>query len=327
MSIQEIRTKNAEQPITVTIDNESIPIDIQEIIKQSTCFIQEKSLDNVLYNPIDVKLFLLAFYNNTEENEINENNTEENEINENAEISEEIPPYVNELNNNPYGNYVPHGTVKITIRNAKTNYIHIQDKIAFRDGKIEKQFINNLNIGEYILTAEYEGNKYYSPTNINIYFTIAKRYVKCQFQQNNLTGYPNETISTNIHLTDSLSGKNINNILLYYSFNGNEYTTQTNNQGIATLNLTIPDIDPSKCSKEFIQDNETYDEENNIGEYYWDEDGNIQPISENEHIITINTEELSFAEEEETNTHYYAHMYPLDVYINNDTYIVENFTQ
>ena len=315
MSIEEIRTNDTDQSITVTIDNETIPINIKEIRKQSTYFVQKKTLNNVLNNPIDIKLFLAAFYNNEETTEIDENN----------EISNEIPTYVDELHNNVYQNYVANGIVKITIKNAQTNHIYIQDNFTLKNGFIEEQLTNNLKIGEYILTAEYEGSKYYAPTNINIYFNISKRIIKCEFQENILSGHPGETITTNIHLVDSLNGQGIPNTLLYYSFNDNEYATQTNSQGAATLYLTIPDVDPSKCSKEFANNDEIYDEENNVGEYYWDENGTLQPIIQDQHTI-VNTEEVSVAEEESYQS-YYTHMYPLDIYIENNTYIVENFTQ
>lgn len=172
MLLDEIRTKNADKEISVTIDNEKISVPAQEIIKQSTHFIQQKSLDNVINNPIDVKLFLSAFYYGTESNEENQ---EDNPNIYNAES------YVDELNNNLYNNYVEKGIVKITIKNKKTDYIYFQDNISFVDGNIETQINNNLELGEYILIAEYEGSKYYLPTNINIYFTISKRSIKCTF--------------------------------------------------------------------------------------------------------------------------------------------------
>lgn len=316
MLLDEIRTKNANKEISVTIDNEKISVPAQEIIKQSTHFIQQKSLDNVINNPIDVKLFLSAFYYGTESNEENQ---EDNPNIYNAES------YVDELNNNLYNNYVEKGIVKITIKNKKTDYIYFQDNISFTDGNIETQINNNLELGEYILIAEYEGNKYYLPTNINIYFTISKRSIKCAFIDNNLIGHPDETITTNIHLIDSLTGKNINNTILHYSFNNNEYVTQTNNQGVATLNITIPTIDVNQCSKDFITSDESYDEENNIGEYYWDENGNLQPINVENNVS--NTDDNIVISEEENKQQYYAHMYPIEVYIINNAYVIENFTQ
>ena len=302
MAIQEIKSNKVDGKLTVTIDNETIPIEVEEIIKKQTQFVEKNTLDNVLYNPIIVKLSLISYNAGKQYEAINDQiiNAEE---------------YVEDFITT--NDYVERGIITFTIKD-NNNKIYDKKTIFFDDGEnIQITLTNELPIGEYILIAEYEGNQYYAPTNLQTHFNISKRKIKCIFEEDILSAYPDETFTSNIQLKDVLNDKVIGNCAVYYNFNGNDYITQTNGQGVATITLTMPSIDPSKCSQHF--DSINTDIDTSMGEYYWDDDGNLQPIEENEVIISNEV-----TEEQSTDRIY---MYPVNVFIDNNIYTLDEAVQ
>lgn len=295
MTTQKIRSNKTDGKITVTIDNETIPIDVEEIVKQQTQFIQRNTLDNVLYNPIIVQLSLIAF-DVTADNIIQDTN-------------EYIDKFITS------DNYVSRSTITFTITD-KNNKIYNKKTVFFDDGEnIETTLTNELDIGEYILVVNYEGNQYYAPTTLKTQFKIEKRKIKCIFEKEILEAYPNENFTSTIQLKDILNNKPISNCSVYYNFNNNDYFTQTDGQGIALINFIMPNVDPNKCSKEFATFTE---QDTSIGEYYWDEDGNLQLVEGAEQNIITEPTEI----EEKT-----FYMYPINITIDDNIYTLDESIQ
>lgn len=302
MAIQEIKSNKANGKLTVTIDNETIPIEVEEIVKQQTQFIEKNTLDNVLYNPIIVQLSLIHYNDENKYEKINDQI-----INAEQYIDDFIAA----------NNYVERGTITFTIKD-NNNKVYDKKTVFFEDGKnIQTTLTNELGLGEYILIAEYEGNQYYAPTNIQIHFNVSKRKIKCIFEEDILSAYPDEEFTSNIQLKDILNDKPISNCIVYYNFDNNDYVIQTNGQGIGVITLTMPSIDPGKCSQRFNTTNTNID--TSIGEYYWDDDGNLQPVEENQKIV-----ENEIIEEKPTNR---VDMYPINIFIDNNIYTLDETIQ
>ena len=239
MAQQELNFEYVGNQLTATIDNETLSLDMYKIIKAPTHFILYNNLDTVLDAPIEVDLFL--GYSIDDDDIIG----------------------------------IEKGFVNLKLTSISGQTIYKEMTIDFINGQIYTQITNNLNIGEYILQVDYSGNKYYESTSLTIQFSISQREIKCIFNEDYLQAYPNDNINVGITLVDNLNGKKISNCLINYYFNGFKYLTQTNEQGYALLNITVPNVDPNE---EIINDN-------NLNVIYFDYDGNIQYINNNTQFV------------------------------------------
>ena len=155
------------------------------------------------------------------------------------------------------------GLVHITINNSFRTYIDTY--VPFIDGIIKTELDNILPLGDYILTVQYDGNKYYKSTTYTTAFSVEKRLLSCNFISTDFTGYPGHELDIQFYLTDNITTKPVScNII--YNFNDIDYLTSSNSNGKCQFNITIPEVDPYKCrsyTEEDIDiiniDTDTYD--------------------------------------------------------------------
>ncbi len=240
--------------VCVKIDDQPFEcIEIEEIIRLPTNIIMAKQVSATLYNSIEIDMLIVVP----------------------DETEEMTDAYIKE---------VPKGFVNISITNINKNITYEEKKISFRDGIIQTTMTDKLGIGDYLLTVEYAGNRYYEPTTLLLQFTVEKRMVECQFHTNVSGGYPNEKIEVPITLFDSLNGKTINNCAVHYSFNNNDYITYTNNHGYANLSFNMPDVNGDYCATSIItNDEEVIDEHlDDDADLYWTIDGTLVPYEDDD---------------------------------------------
>lgn len=318
----ELHTEYIGNELTATIDNQTITLNMNKIVKAPTVFICNSNLNTVINAPIDIDLFLGYEVANDESIEL----INEEDIIEFEEFSLKG---------------VEKGFINLKITSVSQQIQYYENRYNFTDGQIIDTINLPLPIGEYLLTADYIGNKYYEPGTITINFEVGKRNAKCIFESTDVQAYPNENIQIGLTLIDDMSGKKISNCLLNYYFNGYEYITQTNEQGYCNLNITTPDINPDICPLNTITINQDLEvtEEIEDGVYYYDDDGNIQYANDLTTFINdISEEEAEFLEvdtpleediedgyenEEDTEqTYTLVPTYPLEVAINSTTYVL-----
>lgn len=195
----------------VIIDQEKQYLDIYDVIKQPVQFQINKQIITALSSPINIDLSLM--------------------YNDDGEI-----------------HYIEHGIVYLSITNLDNTKTYKKETISFVNGSIKTSLSHNLSLGEYLLQIEYPGDRYYAPELFIIQFTVEKRKVKCIFEKEKYQTLPNHNCEIGITLIDNLNKKKINNCIVKYYFNDNEYITQTNQNGYALLSFTAPDIFPDLCN-------------------------------------------------------------------------------
>lgn len=313
--------------LTATIDNETIPLKMYKIIKAPTTFICNESLDTPINTPINIDLFLGYEISN------------EDSIETIDEDMREFEDFILKK--------IKKGFINLKITSVSQQNQYYEKKYIFNDGQIIDSISLPLPIGDYLLIAEYMGNKYYEESNIIVNFSVTKRNAICVFESKDIQAYPNKPLQIGMTLIDEMNNKKISNCLLNYYFNGYEYVTQTNDQGYCNLNITTPNIDPNVCPLNTITINEDLNvaEEIEDGVYYYDDDGNIQytdditifkndipdnltneqkteieSILEADTLIDDNVEDGYENEENSEQTYTLVPIYPLEVDINSSIY-------
>lgn len=291
--------------LTATIDNETLPINkdtssegIFKIIKYHTQFFNNSNLNTILNAPINVDLFL-------------------GYIDEDEEIEA-----------------IDTGVVSLTLTSITGQTIYDQKNITFKNGIIQTQFANTLSIGKYLLQAEYLGNRYLENTSITIQFNIEKRIIKCTIDNDIPQGYPQETISIGVTLTDYLNDKKINDCIINYSFNSFKYITKTNEQGYALLTFSMPKVDSSVCPKaldpNYVEEEYVITQDDDV--FYFDDNGMIKYSNPNrtefnidyngDYVPVFNKEDIpkGYENEDVVQTYTLVPRYPLEISIDSDIY-------
>lgn len=305
--------------LCVQIDNQKIKnLEIREVIRYPTNILTTGQLDTTLYNPIDIDMLLVVPDSTADEE-------------------------------SSYTDVVEKGFVNISITNVYKSITYEEKKISFRNGIIQTQMTSQLNVGDYLLTIEYAGNRYYEPTQLAIQFSVKKRMVECRFHEDIDGGYPDEVIEVPISLFDVLNGKTINHCTVNYSFNEESYTTYTDNRGYAKLSFKMPSVNGEYCANNIITNDQDI-----VNEYvtdpdidvYWTLDGTLVPyddiqqfvdgadsadddIIEDEPTLEI-TDIESIVEDDEIVekeiAKYNVYIYTLTIAIDNDVYDMEEQT-
>ena len=257
-----ISNNDITNQVCVRIDNQTSKcFDIEEIARSPTNIIMLEQVNTTLYNPIEIDMLLVV-------------------------------PDATSDNIDSYTSTVERGFVNISITNLNKGITYDQQKLSFRDGVIKTTMTDKLGVGDYLLTIDYAGNRYYEPTLFSLQFSINKRRVECQFHNNVTGGYPEEIVEVPITLFDSLNNKTINNCIVNYSFNDVNYTTYTNNRGYANLTFPMPNVSGDYCATNIITDDESIIEEyvdDGDVRLYWSADGTLIPYSGDVHDdITMN---------------------------------------
>lgn len=260
-------TDDVKNKVCVRIDNQTSQcFDIEELVRSPTNIIMMEQVGTTLYNPIEIDMLLVV-------------------------------PNTNSDNIDDYISTVERGFVNISITNINKGITYDEKKLSFRDGIIQTTMTDQLGVGDYLLTIDYAGNRYYEPSLFSLQFSIGKRRVECQFHNNVNGGYPEEQMEIPITLFDALNNKTINNCTINYTFNDVNYTTYTNNRGYANLTFPMPKVSGDYCATNIITNDETIIEEYTDDadvRLYWTADGNLVPYEGDIHdnIIMNDTNPL-----------------------------------
>ena len=266
------RMQFADEPagqVTVQIDNQIESLEIESVIKMPTKIHIIDQVDTSLYTPININMLITT----------NEWETES--------ITDEIEEEPLES-----------GFVNISITNLTKSITYEHQRVSFRDGIIQTTMTDKLDIGEYLLTVDYAGNRFYEPTQMPLQFIIGKREVICQYHNNVVGGYPDEKMEVPITLFDALNGKTINNCMINYNFNGTDYVTFTNHSGYANLTFNMPSVDTDSCAMNIIANDESVIEElltDTDANVFWTPDGILIPYEPN----TIDTQQFTYEDGED----------------------------
>lgn len=292
--IEEVRFKDTDMSVNVTIDNESKELPIKEIIKLPTFIKLNQSLNTAYHDDIVVDLSLYYINEDGEEKPLNiDGNIIASFSNEsiiawrnrsnNLSCKETIVPLNDNImwldeNNQP----VHTDAIKAVVKECTAEDIYIEEyTIPFKKGRTRALFRNNIPIGEYVFLFEYMGNKYFEETYYESTFTINKRQAICVFDEEVKSNYPREDIAFNGILKDAKTDKRLSNVPLNFNFHGARYLTGTNENGEFTIFVTLPDADISHCALFMNEDDFSPIEHwmeylSNSDTQYIDEDGNIR---------------------------------------------------
>ncbi len=235
------------------------------------------------------------------------------------------------------------GAVFIKVTDLSNNVIFDSKTVSIQNGDIQCQLTNKLPIGDYFLTIEYYGTKYYAPTTLTIKFAVEQRSAVCIFDQTLIQGYPNEKVTIDISLIDKINNKKIPNCTINYAFNGFQYVTNTNDQGRATLQVFMPNIDSYACPQriEDITTETTQETELESNVHYFDYNGHIKTLylpddSRTEFTADGAASEITYQYEgidpdyENTETFFEDYQliphFPLTISINDDVYKIDGIS-
>lgn len=238
--ITDIRSAEKENSTLIAvIDNQPRKFTIYEIDKKDTHISNNKLIDTVLYEPIQINAKIFAFYK--------------------EDVSESIREKIDEYTLGV--ELIEQGNVLITIEDEKRKYY--EKKIAFRKGIIRATIPNDLELGNYTLTIQYDGNKYYSDTIYKNNFTISKRIITVKFDDFLWEAYPNQEVEIGVLFNDQLNNRPMSGVQIIYSICGTTYVTTTNYTGYATLKFKMPPIgecseEPVACQLKIIVENNSY---------------------------------------------------------------------
>lgn len=336
--LEDIHFTDSGEKISITIDKEIQEIPIKKFNKLPTYIELNQSLNTALES--DIQLNASIFYNKTT-SQINndENITGDNIPNENIHIDtepEDMYAYLMSLEHDEDRISID-GSVVVTIYNGEEKY-HIKDTF-FKKGKIIDSIPNTLPLGNYLMTIEYPGSKYFEPCTLSVSFNIEKRLGKCTFKSERYYGDFLENIEISGILTDYEKDIPVSNCEITYDFDDYTDVVTTNNDGEFFLSITIPEPDKSHCIvlyDEIDEPNlpgalykddpeEEIPEESQADVYYKkDEDGNIIVVkkSDNEEI---NNDGTSTVTESSTATYYEEEPQKI-VYYPNASYLIDFYT-
>lgn len=240
------------------------------------------------------------------------------------------------------------GIATITIYNGEQ--VYYTNDVVFKKGIIQDSIVNKLPIGEYKATIEFAGNKYLQSTILTTDFNVVKRLAVFTFDNEYYYGEPTESIVLSGKLKDKITNKPVKNCTIKYDFDSETYSTTSNVSGSAFFNIEIPDANKIHCLDVTIDDMvdivENEEGEPYVDEYEeplqdFDDDGNIIEIEDDEEIdVQFEADSLEPTNNESSDTFYEkgtdddvverlideypVTSYEVSVYLDNDSYNVEN---
>lgn len=241
------RLKNADGELVVRIDDQDIPIGIKEIVKESTEIIALRSFNTPLYENVEIEaLVCLQRIENFED------------------VLEDVIP-------------IEKGIVTISIYDENQDYLYETETISFTDGEIKYRSRNKYQLGDYVAVIEYDGNKYFSPSSFIGNFSVEKRHISLFFDDLDYSAYPTEVLNIGLGLFDEITMKPLS-VNVEYEFNGDIFTTFTNEKGMTNLVIVLPDVNQEFCgSNDDTERGETsiwayFNEDTEIWDYIDEED-------------------------------------------------------
>ncbi len=215
--IENIDFIDTDNKVTVTIDNETQELPIKAINRLPIYIDLNQSLNTALEN--NIQLDASIYY-----------------------INNETPTKLD-----------TDGVVTVTIYN--NDEIYYSKNKHFKKGTIIDDIKNTLPLGLYTMKIEYAGNKYFEPAILTIHFNIEKRLGICKFNKREFYEDIGKTISIGGTLLDEEKNTKVANCKLFFNFNGQTYTTNTDNEGEFYLTVTVPEPEADKSHCQYSDEN------------------------------------------------------------------------
>lgn len=230
MADEDIMFKEAEGYLRATIDNQTLDLQVKEIVKQETYITLNKdNLDTAIKDNIEFSGII---------------DTEEESMRD----------------------LLRSGILYVTIQDTNFNNL-IETIVPFENRNFDVSISNSLPMGDYYCKIEYLESKYFLGCEYTIKFKITKRAIGYKFDKSIYVGYPNQTVNVQMYLYDYKTKLPIETTVLY-KFNRKEYLGRTDKEGYITMSVTIPDVVKEDCKsfmKEICPDSP---EEIEYGPYY-----------------------------------------------------------
>lgn len=161
---------------------------------------------------------------------------------------------------------VEQAVITISLWNLDKTIQYYTANISTNDGHILHNIPNNLPIGQYLVTLEYAGNKYYNKTDISKQIEIKRREIFCDIESKVFYVRPNSTFTKTFRIVDKLNGKPINNCEISYVYKDEIFNIISNNNGYVNIEVEIPDTDKTHCTSNvlaypiifYLDDSESY---------------------------------------------------------------------
>lgn len=285
--IENIQLINTDKKITVQIDNETNELPIKQIKKAPTFINLNQALNTALYDDIIIDA-TLCYINNSDNDDISE--TSDDTTNDFHYNYYDIDAIDNTIDVTSLTSFLIPSNKElkkinidgvVTIKIYNDNNIYYNADIHFTKGDITNTIPNELPLGEYKCDIIYAGNKFFMPYTLTINFNVERRLAICSFDTSTFEGHLTETLNIHGVLKDANTKNNIAQCQIQYEFDGQTFTTTTDDNGNFNIIPTIPDAHILHCNQLMIEEGditielgepyeEQYDEE-----LIRDDDGNI----------------------------------------------------
>ena len=146
----------------------------------------------------------------------------------------------------------------MTITIYKDEEIYYIKDVKFIKGHIVDDIKNTLPLGEYLMTIDYAGNKYFESSSLSINFRIEKRLGICTISKTMYDANYGDVLTIEGIFADAENHIPIPQCILHCDFDEDTYVCTTNNNGEFSFTITVPEPDISHCTYYFDSENNEY---------------------------------------------------------------------
>ena len=147
---------------------------------------------------------------------------------------------------------VDKGVMTISLWSMDRTKKYYSSNVSFNDGHLYYNLFNGLKVGQYIVTLEYAGNKYYNSKEVSKQINIKRREILCDFESRMIYAYPDETIDIDFKIVDKINNQPIRNCQFSYVYKDETFNINSDNNGNVRLQITTPDTDKDHCKTNTI---------------------------------------------------------------------------
>lgn len=203
--IKNINFQKSDGYLKSTIDGETIPLELQEIIRKEVTISNRAFTSIPLYEKIPINIFL----------DPNDDTT------------------------------IDKGEIDISIVSVDKNNKIIQEYYnaasTFENSYYKTDIQLNIPLGIYSVIINYKGDKYHQPSSYIYKLAIEPRKVLYNFESDEYYGNPLEIINIPFKIYDSITKENLSDFLVYYKYEGITYVTKSNKNGYVEIQIKIPE--------------------------------------------------------------------------------------
>lgn len=201
--IKGIDFKEHDGYLQATIDGQTLPLKLKEIIKDEVTIHNIASTGIPLYTSIPINIELTTKHGN---------------IIESGPINIKI--------------FQPHEDEPILLYEEDGSIIANEYKSTIDE---------YLDLGTYIVEINYYGGKYFTASKLSYYLTVEKRPLLFKMDKDTYHGKPYEDIDVHLEIYDALNKNPISNTRIDYVYNNIHYITKSDAKGGIDFQITVPD--------------------------------------------------------------------------------------